>query len=55
MIGYSATTVKRFSMELGGDAPVLVFADCDMDKTIAEIVGLKYANGGQICVSRIHN
>merc|ERR1719428_2749924 len=51
MIGYSATTVKRFSLELGGDAPVLVFADCDLEAAVADIVGLKFANGGQICVS----
>jgi acyl-CoA reductase-like NAD-dependent aldehyde dehydrogenase len=51
MIGYSATSVKRFSMELGGDAPVLVFADADLKSAIADIVGLKFANCGQICVS----
>jgi len=51
MIGYSATSVKRFSLELGGDAPVLVFADADLDDAVADIVSLKYANAGQICVS----
>ena len=52
MVGYSAaTTVKRFALELGGDAPVLVFADADLDAAVADIVGLKFANGGQICVS----
>merc|ERR1711988_2094671 len=51
MIGYSNTTVKRFSLELGGDAPVLVFADADLDAAVADILGLKYANAGQICVS----
>ena len=51
MIGYSATNVKRFSMELGGDAPILVFADADVEAAVADIVGLKFANGGQICVS----
>jgi len=43
--------VKRFSLELGGDAPVIVFADADLDKAVADIVGLKFANAGQICVS----
>jgi acyl-CoA reductase-like NAD-dependent aldehyde dehydrogenase len=51
MIGYSATSIKRFSLELGGDAPVLVFADCNLDAAVADIVGLKYGNAGQICVS----
>lgn len=51
MIAYSATTVKRFSLELGGDAPVLVFADAALDDAVADIVGLKFANAGQICVS----
>ena len=51
MIQYSPSTVKRFSLELGGDAPVLVFADSDLDKAVKDICGLKFANGGQICVS----
>ena len=51
IIGYSATTVKRFALELGGDAPIIVFADADVDAAVADIVGLKFANGGQICVS----
>jgi len=51
MIGYSASTVKRFSLELGGDAPVLVFGDADLNAAVADIVGLKFANAGQICVS----
>lgn len=51
MIGYSTTTIKRFSMELGGDAPIIVFEDADLDAAVADIVGLKYANAGQICVS----
>merc|ERR1719230_211654 len=51
MIGYSATTVKRFSLELGGDAPVLVFPDADLDAAVTAIVDLKFANAGQICVS----
>jgi hypothetical protein len=39
---------QRFSLELGGDAPVLLFADADVDKAIADFVGLKFANGGQV-------
>jgi acyl-CoA reductase-like NAD-dependent aldehyde dehydrogenase len=51
MIEASPTTVKRFSLELGGDAPVLVFEDADLDAAVADIVGLKLANAGQICVA----
>merc|ERR1719343_212385 len=51
MIGYSATSIKRFSLELGGDAPVLIFADADIDHAVSDIIGLKFANCGQVCVS----
>merc|ERR1719150_3455710 len=37
MIEYSPSTVKRFSLELGGDAPVLVFKDCDLDEAVKSI------------------
>ena len=52
MIEYSHSSIKRFSMELGGDAPVLIFADVtDIKSVLADVVGLKFANAGQICVS----
>ena len=51
MVGYSATSIKRFSLELGGDAPAIVFADADLEAAAEDICGLKWANGGQICVS----
>lgn len=51
LIGHSATTVKRFSLELGGDAPVLVFPDADLEAAVTAIVDLKFANAGQIFVS----
>ena len=51
LIEHSSTSVKRFSLELGGDAPVLVFADAELDTAVADIVGLKLANAGQICVA----
>lgn len=51
LIEQSPTTVKRLSLELGGDAPVLVFDDADLDAAVADIVGLKLANAGQICVA----
>jgi succinate-semialdehyde dehydrogenase/glutarate-semialdehyde dehydrogenase len=51
LIAQSATTVKRMSMELGGNAPVLVFPDADLEKAAGEVAALKYGNCGQICVS----
>ena len=45
MIEYSHSSIKRFSLELGGDAPVLIFADVkDIKSVIADIVGLKFAS-----------
>jgi aspartate-semialdehyde dehydrogenase len=52
----SADTMKRLVMELGGHAPVLVFADADMDKAVAEAMKAKWATTGQDCLAanRIH-
>jgi succinate-semialdehyde dehydrogenase/glutarate-semialdehyde dehydrogenase len=41
----------RTTMELGGHAPVLVFEDADLEKTLDMCVLAKYRNGGQVCVS----
>jgi succinate-semialdehyde dehydrogenase/glutarate-semialdehyde dehydrogenase len=38
-------------MELGGHAPVLIFDDCDLDKTLDMVVPQKFRNAGQVCVS----
>ena len=46
----SADTVKRLVLELGGHAPVLVFADADMDKAVAEVMKAKWATSGQDCL-----
>lgn len=46
-----ATTIKRYSMELGGNAPVLVFADADLDLAADIVTGVKFSNAGQICVA----
>jgi succinate-semialdehyde dehydrogenase/glutarate-semialdehyde dehydrogenase len=51
LIAESATTVKRMSMELGGNAPVLVFPDADVEAAARDVAALKYGNCGQICVS----
>jgi succinate-semialdehyde dehydrogenase / glutarate-semialdehyde dehydrogenase len=47
----SAEHIKRLSLELGGNAPVILFADCDLDKTIPMLCGLKCLNAGQACIS----
>ncbi|GLR47490.1 NAD-dependent succinate-semialdehyde dehydrogenase [Sphingomonas astaxanthinifaciens] len=47
----AADGMKRITMELGGHAPVLVFDDCDLDKTLDMIVPQKFRNAGQVCVS----
>ncbi|MDO9489813.1 MAG: NAD-dependent succinate-semialdehyde dehydrogenase [Sphingomonadaceae bacterium] len=47
----AADTVMRMTMELGGHAPVLVFDDCDLDRTLDTLVAHKFRNAGQVCVS----
>ena len=46
-----ATSIKRYSMELGGNAPVLVFADADLDLAADIVCAVKFGNAGQICVT----
>ena len=43
--------LKRVTMELGGHAPVLIFDDCDLEKTLDMVVPQKFRNAGQVCVS----
>lgn len=45
----AAGTVKRVSMELGGQAPILVFADVDLDKVADGVIMAKFRNAGQTC------
>jgi succinate-semialdehyde dehydrogenase/glutarate-semialdehyde dehydrogenase len=45
-----AANVKRISLELGGNAPLLVFADADLDKAVAGAIASKFRNAGQTCV-----
>jgi succinate-semialdehyde dehydrogenase len=47
----ASKTVTRLSLELGGNAPVLVFPDVDLDKVAASAVSAKFRNAGQVCVS----
>lgn len=46
----SASTVKKMSLELGGNAPVIVFDDADVDVAVKGCVNSKYRNAGQTCV-----
>lgn len=45
-----ADTVKKVSMELGGNAPFIVFDDADLDKAVAGVMASKFRNAGQTCV-----
>ena len=47
----AADGMKRITLELGGHAPVLVFDDCDLEKTLDQVVAQKFRNAGQVCVS----
>jgi succinate-semialdehyde dehydrogenase/glutarate-semialdehyde dehydrogenase len=44
------STVKRVSLELGGNAPLIVFADADIDKAVKGAIASKFRNAGQTCV-----
>ena len=46
----SASSVKKVSMELGGNAPFIVFKDADIDKAVAGAIASKYRNAGQTCI-----
>ncbi len=52
----TAGMFKKLSLELGGKNPTLVFADCDFDETVTEVVRAAFSNQGQICLcgSRIY-
>lgn len=45
-----APTLKRMSLELGGNAPFIVFDDADLDAAVAGAIASKYRNTGQTCV-----
>ena len=51
MIDQSTASIKKFGMELGGNAPALIFEDCDLDDAVNGMAALKYGNCGQVCVS----
>lgn len=50
LLAQAAGTVKKVSMELGGNAPFLVFDDADLDRALSGAMIAKYRNSGQTCV-----
>jgi succinate-semialdehyde dehydrogenase/glutarate-semialdehyde dehydrogenase len=50
LLAQCAPTVKKTGMELGGNAPFIVFDDADLDKAVAGAMASKYRNTGQTCV-----
>ncbi|MEM5432680.1 NAD-dependent succinate-semialdehyde dehydrogenase [Cupriavidus oxalaticus] len=46
----SAATLKKLSLELGGNAPFIVFEDADLDAAVDGLMASKFRNGGQTCV-----
>ncbi|MCT9126608.1 NADP-dependent succinate-semialdehyde dehydrogenase [Cupriavidus gilardii] len=46
----SADTIKKLSLELGGNAPFIVFDDADLDAAVEGVIASKYRNAGQTCV-----
>ena len=51
MIQGSSSSLKRYSMECGGNAPFIVFPDADLNTAVAHGTALKVGNSGQICVA----
>ncbi|MBM3112820.1 NAD-dependent succinate-semialdehyde dehydrogenase [Pseudomonas sp. P66] len=50
LMGQCAETIKKVSLELGGNAPFIVFADADIDAAVEGALIAKYRNAGQTCV-----
>ncbi|PZU45756.1 MAG: succinate-semialdehyde dehydrogenase (NADP(+)) [Sphingomonas sp.] len=55
LMAQCAPTMKKLSMELGGNAPFIVFADADLDAAVEGAIASKFRNSGQtcVCVNRI--
>nr|WP_255775448.1 NAD-dependent succinate-semialdehyde dehydrogenase [Microbulbifer sediminum] len=51
LMAQCATGIKKMSMELGGNAPFIVFDDADLDTAVSACVATKMRNAGQTCVS----
>ena len=51
LLRQAADTVKKCSMELGGNAPVIVFDDADLDVALRGVMNAKFRNAGQACIA----
>lgn len=51
LIAGAAPQVKPLALELGGNAPVLVFADCDVEEAVKGVMMAKFRNAGQSCIA----
>lgn len=51
LLAQCSSTIKRTSMELGGNAPFIIFDNADIDEAVTGIMGAKFRNGGQTCVA----
>jgi len=51
LVAGAAPLLKPLSLELGGNAPVLVFADCELEPAINAVMTAKFRNGGQSCIA----
>ena len=51
LMAQSAPTIKRLSLELGGNAPLLIFDDAELDVAVETAMVAKFRNGGQSCIA----
>ncbi|UCV05616.1 NAD-dependent succinate-semialdehyde dehydrogenase [Dechloromonas denitrificans] len=51
LLAQAAANVQKVSLELGGNAPFIVFADADLEQAVAGAIAAKYRNAGQVCVA----
>lgn len=51
LMAAASTTIKHYSLELGGNAPAVVYPDADLENAAERIVTLKFSNAGQVCVA----
>ncbi len=51
LAGGSAATLQKMTMELGGNAPFIVFADSDLEAAVAGLTAAKLRNSGQVCIA----
>lgn len=50
LMAQCAPTIKKLSLELGGNAPVIVFNECDLEQAVQGVMDTKFRNAGQTCV-----